>query len=118
MKTAKRTDNLSLDATFNADAVGIEFVNGYSVCAEWTGSDLDGTLKLQASNDPFTDNVNMTPNPAATWVDVTGSSVTVSAAGSQFYNVSDANYAAYRLVWTRVDGTGNIKVVNLIKGFQ
>ena len=119
MKIGKRSDSISLGASFNGDAMGIEFVNGYSICASWTevGS-LDGTLKLQASNNPFTDNVNMTPNPSAVWVDVTGSSVAVSAAGSQFYNVSDANYSAYRIVWTRVDGGGELTVHHLIKGDQ
>lgn len=119
MKIATRSDSVSMNATFNGDAMGIQFVNGFSICASWSGTDLDGTIKLQASNNPFTDNVNMTINPSAVWVDITGSSVVVSAdTGSQFYNVADANYWAYRIVWTRTDGTGTLVAHHLIKGIQ
>ena len=119
MKIGKRSDTLSLAASFNGDAMGIEYVNGYSICATWTEvGTLDGTLKLQASNNPFTDNVNMTPAPDAVWVDIAGSSIVVSDAGSQFWNVSDSNYSAYRIVWTRVSGSGELKAYHLIKGDQ
>jgi len=119
MKTAKRADSISLGASFIGDAMGIEYVNGYSICASWTEvGTLDGTIKLQASNNPFTDNVNMTPDPNAVWVDISGSSIAVSDAGSQFWNVSDANYSAYRLVWTRVSGSGTFTAYHLIKGPQ
>jgi hypothetical protein len=119
MKIGRRSDSLSLGATFNGAAMGIEFVNGYSICASWTdGGGLAGTLKLQASNNPFTDNVNMTPAADAVWVDVTGSSIAVSGAGSQFWNVADANYSAYRIVWTRTAGSGTLTAYHLIKGPQ
>ena len=119
MKIGKRSDSISLGASFNGDAMGIEFVNGYSICASWTDTgSLEGTLKLQACNNPFTDNVNMTPDPAAVWVDIVGSSVAVTEAGSQFYNVADANYSAYRVVWTRSAGDGIMTIYHLIKGYQ
>lgn len=120
MKIGKRADTaLSMAATFNGAAMGIEFVNGYSVAASWTDAgSLSGTLKIQASNNPFTDNVNLTANPSALWVDIPGSSVAISGAGSQFWNVSDANYSAYRLVWTRTAGDGALTAYHLIKGDQ
>ena len=119
MKIGKRSDSLSMAASFNGAAMGVEFVNGYSICASWIdGGSLSGSLKLQASNNPFTDNVNMTPDPAAVWVDITGSTIAVTGAGSQFYNVADANYAAYRIVWTRTAGTGTLTAHHLIKGPQ
>jgi hypothetical protein len=119
MKIAKRSDSISLGASFNGDAMGIEFVNGYSICASWTDTgSLGGSFKLQASNNPFTDNVNMTPNPLAVWVDITGSSIAVTGAASQFWNVSDANYSAYRIVWTRTGGSGQLTAHHLTKGQQ
>lgn len=116
MKIGTRSDTISLGASFNGAAMGIEFVDGYSVCASWDGG--IGTLKIQACNNPFTDNVNMTPNPAAVWVDIPGSSVAVSGAGSQFWNVADAKYAGYRIVWTRSSGSGTLTAIHLIKGPQ
>ena len=116
MKIATRSDSLSMGASFDGAAMGIEFVNGYSICTSWDGG--VGTLKVQACNNPFTDNVNMTPDPDAIWVDIPGSSVAVSGAGTQFFNVADANYSAYRLVWTRSSGSGTIEVKHLIKGVQ
>ena len=79
---------------------------------------LAGTFKLQACNNPFTNNVNMTADPLATWVDVTGSSIAVTAAGSQFWNVSDAYYSAFRLVWTSTTGIGTVTSHILAKGDQ
>jgi len=119
MKIAKRSDSLSLSATLNGAAMAIENLDGYSICASWTdGGSLVGSLKLQASNNALTDNVNSTANSAAIWVDIPGSTVAVSGAGSQFWNVADANYAAYRIVWTRTGGTGSLTAHHLIKGFQ
>jgi len=119
MKVAKRTDTQSLAASANLAAVGIEFVAGYSVAASWTDTgSLAGTLTLQACNNPFTDNVNMTPDPNALWVDITGSAIAVSGVGTQFWNVDAANYSAYRVKWTRTTGTGTLTAYNLIKGPQ
>lgn len=101
MKVSERIDTADMIASFNGLAYHMEYLDGYSICAVWTGG--DGTLKLQASNDAFVNNVtgpNNNENPNATWVDITGSSVLVSGAGSQFWNVSDVYYKAFRLVFT------------------
>lgn len=119
MKIGKRSDSVSMAASFNGAAMGIEFVDGYSICASWTDAgSLAGSLKLQASNNPFTDNVNMTPASDAVWVDIPGSTIAVSGVGSQFWNVADAKYSGYRIVWTRSGGSGTLSAYHLIKGPQ
>lgn len=118
MNISNRNDSGSLDATFNGAAYHMEHLEGFSICAVWLESSatLAGTLKLQASNNGFTDNVNNNENPNATWVDITGSSIAVSGAGSQFWNVSDVFYKAFRIVWTRTSGQGTYQAFITAKG--
>lgn len=77
-----------------------------------------GTLKLQASNDAFTGNTGNEENASATWVDISGSSVAVTAAGTQLWNVSDCYYNAARYVWTSTGGDGDITFHIYAKGIQ
>jgi hypothetical protein len=119
MKTADRNDVTSLAASYNGAAFGMDNLEGFSVCAAWVdGGSLAGAFKLQASNNAFTDNVNLAEDPNAIWVDVTGSEVAVSASGSQFWNVADCYYRAFRIVWTRSAGTGSATAFIHAKGIQ
>lgn len=120
MKVSNREDSASMNASFNGASYHVEFLEGYSICAAWTetSATLAGTLKLQASNNAFTDNVNNNENSSATWVDITGSSVAVSGSGSQFWNVSDVYYKAFRIVWTRTSGEGTFAAFIHAKGVQ
>lgn len=110
----------SMNASFDSNAFHLETLEGYSICAAWTetSATLAGTLKLQASNDAFTDNTNNQEKSGATWVDITGSSVAVSGSGSQFWNVSDVYYKAFRIVWTRTSGQGTFTAYIHAKGSQ
>lgn len=108
MKTLERNDSASMNASFNGAATHMESMEGYSIAASWTETSavLAGTLKLQACNNAFTNNVNNNEDPAALWIDIPGSSVAVSGSGSQFWNVSDVYYKSVRVVWTRTSGQG------------
>jgi hypothetical protein len=109
-----------MNASFNGAAYHMEHLDGYSICASWTetSATLAGTLKLQASNNAFTDNVNNNEDANSVWVDVTGSAVAVSGSGSQFWNVSDVYYKAFRIVWTRASGQGSFTAYIHAKGVQ
>lgn len=78
-----------------------------------------GTLKLQASNDPETnDTVPLTTPP--NWTDIANSSVAVSAAGNTMWNVTDVAYNYVRVVYT--DGssgasTATLKTIVNCKGY-
>lgn len=121
MKTAVRNDTLSLASSINGKAFVTEQMIGYSVECAWTdGGALSGTVKLQGSNSAFQppagNEMYQIENTAANWEDVSGSTVTVSGTGTQLYNVYDVEYRAYRVVYTRVAGTGTMTVRNWAKG--
>lgn len=106
--TSPRTDTLSLNASINGPAFGIERLEGFSMAASWTqtSGSLAGTFKIQVSNDAFLNNVNENENPNAQWDDISGSAVLASGAGQQMWNVSQAFYKAARIVWTSTSGQG------------
>lgn len=121
MRTADRIESsLSLNATFNGAAFGLDHLEGYSITARAieTSASLVGTLKLQASNNAFEDNVNLTEDANAVWVDIPGSTQNVSGTGNFLWNTSEAYYRAVRVVWTRTSGQGTANVWIHAKGPQ
>lgn len=107
-------------ATTNGAAFGLDHMEGYSVtvAATETVASLVGTLKLQASNNAFADNVNNNEASDAVWVDIPGSSQSVSGTGNFMWNVESAYYRAFRVVWTRTSGTGTFDIQIYAKGAQ
>lgn len=93
-------------SSFNSIPYQLNGVRDYSIQVDFTGggSDLVGTLKLQASNDPTA----FTVPGSADWIDVTGSSQAVSSSSSHMWNVIGAHYRTVRYVWTYTSGTGNV----------
>ncbi len=128
MKVAGRNDTASLGASFNGAAFGLDHLVGYAVCGVYTTANAEGTIKLQASNNPFTvgDPTNFNPtgpnygeNPDATWDDISGATeVVASTSGTFFFNVSDVYYRGFRVVWTRSSGTGTLTTFIWGKGFN
>lgn len=111
----------SLAASFDGIAYNVEYIDGFSIVAGFTGGTAAGTFKIQMSNNAFLDNVgDLTPaqiaNPDAVWVDLPGMSGVVAGAGSQGYNIADVEYEAFRYVYTRTGGTGSVRVYILGKG--
>lgn len=99
----------SLNATSNPVMYMVERMVGYSILANIveTSATLAGTLKLQASNNAWLDNVNMDVNPNAVWVDIPSSSVTLTGGNtSAMWNTTDVFYETVRVVWTRTGGQG------------
>lgn len=96
----------------------VERLHGYSICANIieTVASLAGTLKLQASNNAFADNVSMQLNPNAVWVDIPSSTVTLTAGSTQaFWNSSQVYYEAVKIVWTHTTGAGTLTPYFLAK---
>lgn len=116
----RRTAAKSMNATFNDAAFGLENMEGYSITAAVTetSATLSGTLKLQACNDAFLDRGDLTEDSGATWVDLTGSSQSVSSSGNFMWNVVGSYYSAVRVVWTRSGGQGTAKIIYRSKGPQ
>lgn len=86
----------------------LDDLTNYSIHVNFSGSDLAGTLKLQA--------ITTTAEFAnSDWVDITGSSQAVTSAASNIWNVTGAGYKYVRAAWTYTSGTGNWTVTAAIK---
>lgn len=90
----------TVSASFNSEPHEITFSYGYSVSAVWTGA-ATGTFKLQASNDI---NASQTNPATASWVDVDGSEIALTAGSPIMWNIVDVNYRWFRFVYTRTAG--------------
>lgn len=109
----------SLNATFNSAAFLIERLKAVSLISVLveTSATLGGTLKLQHSNNAFMDNTGLEENATATWVDVPLITEAVSGSETVSWNITDANWEAVRVVWTRTSGQGTGQFFWLAKEF-
>ena len=76
-----------------------------------------GAIKLQASNDPETNDTmpGGIPQPApVNWVDVANSSFTLTSAGETMWNVNAVGYNYVRVVYTDGSGGTSTATVNII----
>ncbi len=76
----------------------------FAIAVDFTGSDLQGTLKLMAGN------------VATNLVDVVNSSQAITSAASHVWNVQAAGYRFVQVYWTYTSGTGNISAQLIAKG--
>lgn len=77
-----------------------------------------GTMKLQGSND-FGTNVLNGNNPTlgvTNWTDITGSSQSITGAGTGVYNAVNDLFRWIKVVYTAVSGSGSISVRVNAKG--
>jgi len=75
-------------------------LNNYSVQFVFSSATLAGAVSLDCSND-------IGPNPT-TWIQVSGSSITIAAGEAAMINVSNGAYRWVRAVWTPTAGTGTV----------
>lgn len=110
--------NVLLNANYNSNAVPLKSIFMYSIAALTSNGTLVGTIKLQASNDPETnDSMPLgTPAPPPThWVDITGSSFTLFPATNEtMWNVRDVAYNYVRVVFTDNSGGTNTATMSII----
>ena len=111
-------------ASFNAPSTLLKNIYMCSVCMISSGS-VNGTAKLQASNDPETNDTqtNSTTGTPPTqsptnWADITNSSVTVNSTSAApiLWNVDAIGFNYIRMVWTdsssgAANGTITVQVV-------
>lgn len=99
------------DATANINSVRMDLGDTIlsSIQVKFTdgGSDLAGTLQLQASND--------NDEATASWVDVASTTQAVANSEDHIYNINNAGYRYARFTWTYTSGTGNIEGIYVIK---
>lgn len=110
-----------LSASFNSYPMRVDMFTLAAIQATISGSgSLNGTLKLQASNDAGVDLAN-NPVPSqvtglSNWSDIAGTTQTVTVDGSSMWNVADIGFRWLRVVYTKTAGTGTILIVGNAKG--
>ncbi len=113
-----------MNANYNSPYTPLRNVYTYSIAAIVTGTPT-GTIKLQASNDPETNDTqtNSTGLPPAVgptnWADITNSTFTLTAAGETMWNVNAVGYNYVRVVYTDTSSgtsTATLKLVINCKG--
>ena len=100
-------------ATSNRASVPLQIddLKEYSVQVTFSGSNVVGTLVLQASNVPSPDNSFASTD----WIDIDGSQQGVLASTNHMWNVDGAAYRWTRAKWTYTSGTGNIGMISIVK---
>lgn len=105
---------VALNANSNSTYVPLKNIIMYSIAAIITGTPT-GSLKLQASNDPETnDSVPLSGAPPTNWTDVANSTVAVSAAGNTMWNVADVAYNYVRVIYTDSSSGASTAVMTIV----
>lgn len=102
-----------MNTTIRSPAVGLANIYGFSVQAIYTGTPT-GTLKLQASADPYKEASAVQPETPTNWSDISNSSVSLTAAGDILWNINGAFYNFVRVVYTDTSGGMSTAVLNVI----
>jgi len=103
----KYYDSQVLTSTTNTTTKDVYNCDRYAIQADYTGT-FSGSLKLQVSNDEADSVVN--------WVDLTGSSIAITSAGSYIWNVKQVAYRAVRVVYTYTSGSVTLSLSITNKG--
>lgn len=106
----KILDAGSMGADIESDEVLIDQIYGFAIQAVYTGTP-NGTLKVQASCDDV-----KTSSDVVNWIDVSGATATITAAGSVIVQVSYAFYKWFKVVFVRTSGTGSLTITYNGKG--
>lgn len=94
----------SMGATFNGPWISVGELRGYSLDVVWAGGGSPvGTFKLQWTND----------TSVGGQYDVSGSSFSVSADGSNGWESIDPRHKFVRVVYTRTSGTATISCAKM-----
>jgi len=111
--------NVPLNANYNSPYQPLKSIFMYTIAAIITGTP-SGTLKIQASNDPETNDTqtNSTGLPPAVgpvnWVDIADSSFAVATSGETMWNVRYIGYNYVRVVYTDASGGTSTATMNII----
>lgn len=96
-------DTVSAAASWTSEKVFLADLKVFAISVDFSGSNVVGTLKLQASID------------GSVWVDIAGSSQAVTASADHMWAAEGAGYPYVRVDWTYTSGTGNMTVKAILK---
>jgi hypothetical protein len=112
----KLATNVVLSANRTSSFAPLKNIILYSIAAVITGTPT-GTIKLQACNDPETNDTSPLPNAQSNpvnWVDIADSSFPLTTAGETMWNVRDIGYNYVRVVYTDSSGGTSTAVMNIV----
>lgn len=112
----KNWSSTSLSASVNGPWINVEAAEKLSLQITWTGSSLNGTVKLQIANGEA-DTTGIAP--LGTAVDLSGASYAmvsslIGSDSSLILNFSDVPFTWCRWVWTRTSGTGTLSASRVV----
>lgn len=118
MKTYNRSiaSGVVLNANYNSPYTQLKNMVLYTIVAIISGTPT-GTVKLQASNDPETNDTQVNSTGVApavgpsNWVDIADSAFAVSTAGKTMWNVTDVGYNYVRVVY--IDASSGVSTATM-----
>jgi hypothetical protein len=105
-----------MDTDSFSPAVPLRFILYYCIAAIVTGTPT-GTIYLQASNDPETNDTMPDGTPApqpVNWVTITNSPFVLSSSGETMWNVRDIGYNYVRVGYTDASGGTSTATMTII----
>jgi len=115
----KDISGTDMTSNITSAAIYLGHIANFSIQAVFTGATIDGSFKLQSSNDAGPNNVHE-KNQATivNWTDVGNTNQAIVAAGDHMYNIQNCGYRWVRLVWTdSASAAGTITVARFnVKG--
>lgn len=103
-----------LNANRTSTYVPLKNIFMYSIAAIISGTPT-GTIKLQASNDPETNDTQpLSNNPPTNWTDIASSSFSLTDEGETMWNVSEVAYNWVRVVYTDASGATSTATMKII----
>ena len=96
MKTAQLISAQDASANITSAPADLGDLKDFSIQHVFSSGTLQGTLKLQSSNN------------GTSFIDVAGSSVAITAGDETMSNVIGGQYRYVRVSWTRTAGTGTL----------
>lgn len=118
--------NLALNANRNSQYQQLKSIFMYSISFIVSGTPT-GSVKLQASNDPETNDTQVNTsygagqsptNPPAVgpsnWADITNSTFALTTSGVTMWNVSEVAYNYVRVVYTDTSGGTSTATANIV----
>lgn len=108
--------DIPLNSDYNSPAVLLKSIYMYNIAAIITGIPT-GTIRLQASNDPETNDCQPLgiPFPIPTnWVDITGSTFILTDSGETMWNVQGIAYNYARVSYTDASGGTSTATMTII----
>lgn len=110
-------EQIATDLDLSADQVStfvpLKSTFMYSIAANISGVPT-GTLTLEASNDPETNDTQPSTNNPTNWAFITGSTFTVTAAGTSMWNVHDVAYNYVRVRYVDASSGSSTATMNIV----